>query len=173
MAIICSSEEIAGKLVLQASKAVRAVCGFSSALLHCKCHSLYFALTVAMGSVSKSKYKSSGLKSFSQSLVMFAGNSILNLAARFCSSPNRNHKSITTASRVGKNTLSLKQRTSVYVLNILYPKDCFWSNIHYVILEYQHSTKLPNTNKTWLQFNCSTPCSYLQNTTLNFAFVQL
>ena len=49
VAIICSSEEIAGTLVL---KAVRAVGGFSSALLHCKCHSLYSALTVAMGSVS-------------------------------------------------------------------------------------------------------------------------
>ena len=122
MAIIYSSEEIAGKL--------RAVCGFSSVLLYCKCHSLYSALTVAMGSVSKSKYKSntsccSSLKSFSQSLVMFAGISIPNLAARFCSLPNRNRKSITTVSRAGKNTLSLKQRTSIYVLNILYPEDCF------------------------------------------------
>ena len=48
VAIICSSEEIAGKLVLQASKAVRAVYGFSSVLFHCKCHSLYPDLTVAM-----------------------------------------------------------------------------------------------------------------------------
>ena len=130
VAIICNSEEIAGKLVLQASKVVRAVCGFSLALLHYKCHSLYSALTVAMGSGSKSKNKSKtsccrGLKSFSQLLVLFARISIPNLAARFCSSPNRNRKSITTASRAGKNTLSLKQRTSVYVLNILYPEDCF------------------------------------------------
>ena len=132
VAIICSSEEIAGKLVLQASKAVRAVCGFSSALLHCKCHRLYSALAVALGSVSKSKYKSNtsycnGLKSFSQSLVMFvfAGISIPNLAARFYFSPNRNRESRTTASRAGKNTLSLKQRTSVDVLNILYLEDCF------------------------------------------------